>query len=105
MDNELSNYKGRFENEKDNFMNIKKLVYSFISIYRCIINSNIEKKQVEHLTFAINTQISEIEFFFIKFFINQLEDLSDLRTPLEDYSINSSSTSIYEMHIKPLLKL
>lgn len=86
------------------YTDLKKLVYNLVAIYRSMLSSNLTKEELDHLRFAISTQISDIEFFFLKYFINQLKDLENLREPLDtNYGINSSSSSIYEMYIKKYL--
>lgn len=86
--------------EENHYNEIKSLVYKFIAIYNCILSSKILPEELKYLRFAINNYLTNEEMFFVKLFINQLDDLKNLRTELSPFGIESTSESIYELHIK-----
>lgn len=81
------------------YVELKSLIYKFIAIYKCVLISKIPAKQLDDLRFAINIYLTSEEMFFVKLFINQLDDLSNLRTELEPFGIVSTSEAIYEQHV------
>lgn len=86
--------------EENHYNEIKSLVYKFIAIYNCILNSKISPEELKYLRFAINNYLTNEEMFFVKLFINQLDDLKNLRTELDPFGIISTSEAIFEQHIK-----
>ncbi len=85
--------------KKEKYYNdIQSLIYKFIAVYKCILHSNIPSDKLDYLRFAINNHLTKEEMLFVKLFINQLDDLSNLRTELDPF-IHSSSGAIYEQHI------
>ncbi len=73
------------------FEELKSLVDKFIAIYKCIDSSGLNYSLTEDLVFAIDTQVSKEELFFIKLFINQNKDLISKTF----YSATATSELIY----------
>lgn len=99
IDQFLNSFIDKFK-EQNYYKEIQSLVYKFLAIYNCILNSKMSVEQLQYLRFAINNYLTEEEMFFVRLFINQLNDLSNLRTELEPFGIVSTSEAIYENHIK-----
>lgn len=99
VDNLISGMFNTLKKEKY-YNDIHSLIYKFIAVYKCLLNSDISSDKLDYLRFAINNHLTKEEMFFVKLFINQLDDLSNLSTELESFAIISTSESIYEQHIK-----
>lgn len=95
-----SNFESLKNIDDEFFKSLRSFAYSFVAIYKCILHSKISADQLDYLRFAINNYVTREEMFLVKLFINQVDDLSNLRTELEPFGITSTSEAIYEQHIK-----
>lgn len=77
---------------------LSKMVYKFIVIYGFLLESSVPPASLNTLRVAIN-QISDEEFFIIKLFVNQLDDLEELRSGLGKFHIVSTSEHLYTQYL------
>ncbi len=96
--------KNNYSYDEEYYIKLRPLVYKFIAIYKCVLHSEIPAEHLDYLKFAINNSLTREEMFFVKLFINQLDDLSNLRTELEPFGIVSTSESIYIQYLQEEIK-
>lgn len=77
IEQKISSLMDLIEKHED-YKAIKSLIYRYSAIYKVILETDIDRSLIDPLVFSLNVQLSKAEEFFIKIFINQMDDLGEI---------------------------